>query len=227
MSPKSGSELETSNFTNSLPATRLQNLYYHFPQESLLHAEGPSPHCSFLFQSPFQDFKEPCYPLTASSSFSVFGAGLEAKEPQLHTVFRRQKFYALILAHKAINASSSCPNNSNIWDTHWISPEHWDGISLTTQFLIQETAQGTSSSFPLIPNSPYTKWCITLLIYTVSLYFTAHSSGSLGSYKSFPSPSIIQSYSGQQWTTSIQFLPNNLCICWLPWVPEQMHLLFR
>lgn len=108
MSPSSCSGVETSNSTYPLRATWLHSPYYHFPQESLLHAEGPQPHCSFLLKRPFQDFKEPCCLLTASSSFSAFGTGLGAKEPQLHTVLRRQKFCALILAHKAINASSSC-----------------------------------------------------------------------------------------------------------------------
>lgn len=73
-------------------------------------------------------------------------------------------------------ALSYCPNHSNIWDTCWTIPEHWDGISLTTQVLIQETAQSTVSFFPILtPSSPYTKWCITLLVCTVILYFTAQS----------------------------------------------------
>lgn len=56
--------------------------------------------------------------LSASSSFSEFGTGLKAKEPQLHTVFRRQKFCALILDIKQLMpprvALSYCPNSSNI-----------------------------------------------------------------------------------------------------------------
>lgn len=94
-------ELETSN------STWLHSLYYHLPQESLCHAEGPQPHCSFLLQSPFQNFKEPCC-LVCFIQFQWIWDWIESKGTTTAYSIQEAEVLCVDIRHKAINASSSC-----------------------------------------------------------------------------------------------------------------------